>query len=132
MIKLGKAQIFTGWAAIPLIRLQQLIQCLSVELVVAEVQGGVDGFEGLKIYIELLLLVVLRHDGPRVDDQAVRRHLFQPIALSQESLPGLRQTRNGMCISELGSLHMAAPVVLSRLQSWCFCRLRSQLQFTDS
>jgi hypothetical protein len=39
-----------------LVRLEQLAQRLRVELVVAKIQRGVDGLEGLEINIDLALL----------------------------------------------------------------------------
>ena len=58
-----------------LVRLQQLAECLSVELVVTEVQGGVDGLEGLEVDIDLALLAFGSDNFTAVDDQAIRRHL---------------------------------------------------------
>lgn len=43
--------------------LQQFAECLSVELVVAKVERGVDGFERLKVYVDLLLLAVIGNDS---------------------------------------------------------------------
>ena len=48
-----------------------------MELVVAQVQGGVDGLEGLKVNVQLLLLAVLSHDGPSVHHQTIGRHLYR-------------------------------------------------------
>lgn len=53
---------------LPLIRFQKLIQGFSMKFVVAKVKGGVDGFEGLKIYIELLLFAIICHNGSGVDN----------------------------------------------------------------
>ena len=38
-----------------------------MELVVAEVEGGVDGLEGLKVNVDFLLLALLCHNGAAVD-----------------------------------------------------------------
>ena len=46
-----------------------------MELVIAQVEGGVDGFEGLEVDVDLLLLPLLGHDGPAVDDEPVGRDL---------------------------------------------------------
>jgi len=74
----------------PLIRLQQLIQGLRVEFVVAEIEGGVDGLERLKVDIELLFLVVVRHDGACVDDQPVGRHLCSSTLVKRIPWPGVQ------------------------------------------
>ncbi|KAI6766521.1 hypothetical protein HG531_011743 [Fusarium graminearum] len=58
-----------------LVGLEQLSQGLSVELVVAQVKGGVDGLEGLEIDVDLSLLSFLGQDFTTVDDQAVRGDL---------------------------------------------------------
>mmetsp|Transcript_14226 Transcript_14226/g.24090 ORF Transcript_14226/g.24090 Transcript_14226/m.24090 type:complete len:221 (-) Transcript_14226:134-796(-) len=53
--------------------LQQLIQSLCVEFVVAEVQGGVDGLEGLEVDVDFLLLAVVCHDSACVHDEPIGR-----------------------------------------------------------
>ena len=58
-----------------LVGLEQLSQSLSVELVVAQVKGGVDGLEGLEIDVDLSLLSFLCQDFTTVDDQTIRRDL---------------------------------------------------------
>lgn len=58
-----------------LVRLKQLIERLCMEFVVAEIQGGIYGFERLKVNIELLFLAIVRHDGSCVDDQSIGGHL---------------------------------------------------------
>ena len=55
--------------------LEQLAQSLGVELVVTEVEGGVDGLEGLEIDVDLPLLALGGDDFTTVDDQTVRRDL---------------------------------------------------------
>ena len=42
-----------------------------MELVVTEVERGVDGLEGLEVDVDLLLLALVRDDGAAVDDQTV-------------------------------------------------------------
>ena len=44
-----------------------------MELVVAEVQGSVDGLEGLKVHVDFALFALLREDFAAVDDEAVGR-----------------------------------------------------------
>jgi hypothetical protein len=58
-----------------LVGLEQLGQSLGVELVVAQVEGGVDGLEGLEIDVDLSLLAFLGQDFTTIDDQTVRGHL---------------------------------------------------------
>ena len=58
-----------------LVGLEQLSQSLSVELVVAQVKGGVDGLEGLEIDVDLSLLSFLGQDFTTVDDQTIRGDL---------------------------------------------------------
>mmetsp|Transcript_61759 Transcript_61759/g.93244 ORF Transcript_61759/g.93244 Transcript_61759/m.93244 type:complete len:256 (+) Transcript_61759:579-1346(+) len=57
------------------VALQQLLQRLNVELVVAEVEGGVDGLEGLEVDRHLPLLSVLCQHRAAVKHQPVGRHL---------------------------------------------------------
>lgn len=47
---------------------------LGVELVVAEIEGRVDGLERLEINVDLLLLSLGRDDGTAVDDETVGWH----------------------------------------------------------
>ena len=54
---------------------QQRGEGLGVKFVVAEVQRGVDGLEGLKVDVDFLLLALVRDDRAAVDDQSVRGHL---------------------------------------------------------
>jgi hypothetical protein len=56
-----------------LVRLEQLAQCLGVELVVAKVQRGVDGLEGLEVDVDLALLAFCGDDFTAVDDEAIGR-----------------------------------------------------------
>jgi hypothetical protein len=58
-----------------LVRLEQLAQSLSVELVVTQVERGVDGLEGLKVDVNLALLSFRSDNFTTVDDQAIRRDL---------------------------------------------------------
>lgn len=58
-----------------LVRLEEFRQSLSVELVVAEVEGGVDGLEGLEIDVDLSLLALGSQDFTTVDDKTVRGDL---------------------------------------------------------
>lgn len=53
---------------------QSKISHLSVKLVVAEVQGGVDWLKRLKVDIDFLLLAFLCHNGAAVHDQTIGRH----------------------------------------------------------
>ena len=46
-----------------------------MELVVAKIQGGVDGFERLEVYIQLLFFAVLCDNSACVYDEAIGRHL---------------------------------------------------------
>ena len=52
---------------------------LGVELVVAQVEGGVDRLEGLEVDVHLLLFVVVRQNCAAVDDQTVGRHLAEEL-----------------------------------------------------
>lgn len=45
-----------------------------MELVVAEVQGGVDGLEGLKVNVDLSFLAFLGQDFTTVNHQSIGRH----------------------------------------------------------
>lgn len=47
---------------------------LSVELVVTEVQGGVDWLKRLKVNIDFLLLAFLCHNGTTVHNQTIGWH----------------------------------------------------------
>ena len=58
-----------------LVGLEQLAQGLSVELVVTQVQRGVDGLEGLEIDVDLALLSFRGNNFTTVDDQAVGGNL---------------------------------------------------------
>jgi len=50
---------------------EELVEVLGVELVVAEVEGGVDGLEGLKVNVHATLLSLVGHDGAAVEDETV-------------------------------------------------------------
>lgn len=56
---------------LPLIRLQQLVQGLCMEFVVAQVQRSVDGLERLKVNIQFLFLSIICHNGACIYDQAI-------------------------------------------------------------
>ena len=58
-----------------LVGFKQLAQCLGVEFVVAQVKGGVDRFEGLKVNIDFSFLAFRSNDFPTVDDKAIWRDL---------------------------------------------------------
>jgi hypothetical protein len=58
-----------------LVRLQQLTQSLSVELVVTQVERSVDGLKGLEINVDLALLSFRSDNFTTVDDQAIGRDL---------------------------------------------------------
>jgi hypothetical protein len=58
-----------------LVRLEQLTQSLSVELVVTQVERGVNGLEGLEIDVNLALLSFRSDNFTTVDDQAIGRDL---------------------------------------------------------
>ncbi len=53
---------------------QQGRQGLGVELVITQVERGVDGLERLEIDVDLLLLALLGHDGTTVHNKAIGRH----------------------------------------------------------
>lgn len=57
--------------AVPVVGLKELVQGLCVEFVVAKVQRRVDGLEGLKVNVDLLLLAIVSHDCAAVDHEAV-------------------------------------------------------------
>jgi hypothetical protein len=57
-----------------LVALEQVGQGLGVELVVAEVERGVDGPPGLDVDVDLLFLAFVGEDGAAVDEQAVLWH----------------------------------------------------------
>lgn len=58
-----------------LVRLEQLAQGLGMELVVTEVERGVDGLEGLKVNVDLALLALGGDDFTTVDNEAIGRDL---------------------------------------------------------
>lgn len=49
-----------------LVILEQLIQCLGVEFIVAKIQRSVDGLERLEIQVHLLFFALVRYDRPAV------------------------------------------------------------------
>ena len=51
--------------------LHELDEGLSVKLVVAEIQRGVDGLERLKVDVDHLLLALVRQNGATVDNEAI-------------------------------------------------------------
>ena len=57
------------------VSLQQLIESLHMELVVAHIERGIDGLERLKVNVELLFLAILRHHCACVNYQPIWRHL---------------------------------------------------------
>lgn len=58
-----------------LVRLQQLTQGFGVELVVAKVERGVNGLEGLEVDVNLPLLAFRGDNFTTVDNQSIRRNL---------------------------------------------------------
>lgn len=58
-----------------LVRLEQLTQSLSVELVVTQVERGVDWLEGLEINVNFALLSFRSDNFTTVDHQAIGRDL---------------------------------------------------------
>ena len=58
-----------------LVRLEQLAQSLSVELVVTKVERGVDGLEGLEVNVNLALFSFRSDNFTTVDDQSIWRDL---------------------------------------------------------
>jgi len=54
---------------------EKFIEILRVELVVAEIQGRVDGSEGFEVDVDLAFFPVFGDDGPAVHDQSVGRAL---------------------------------------------------------
>ena len=63
-----------------------------MELVVAQVERGVDGLERLKVDVDLLFLPLVRDDGPAVNDQAVRG---APVVQFQALLGGGDRAEDG-------------------------------------
>lgn len=47
---------------------------LSVEFVVAEIQGSIDRLEGLKVNVDLLFLALRGHNGTTINHKTVVRH----------------------------------------------------------
>jgi hypothetical protein len=56
------------------VRFEQLRKGLRVELVIAHVQGGVDGLVRREINIDLLFLTLVSDDSTAVDDKSSRRN----------------------------------------------------------
>ena len=57
--------------AVFVVRLEELIERFSVKLVVAKVEAGVDGLEGLKVDVDLLLLALLSDNSAGVHNKAI-------------------------------------------------------------
>jgi hypothetical protein len=55
-----------------LVRLEKLAQCFGMKLVVTQVEGSVDGFEGLKVDVDFALLTFACDNFTTVDDEAIR------------------------------------------------------------
>lgn len=79
----------------PLVGLEQLRKSLGVELVVAQVQGGVDGLEGLEVDVDLALLAFLGQDFTTVQDKAVRGNLVVEL---EASLCGRNGRQDGLSV----------------------------------
>lgn len=58
-----------------LVGFQELAQSLGMELVVTEVERGVDGLERLEVNVNLSLLSFRGDNFTTVDDQSIRRNL---------------------------------------------------------
>ena len=69
-----------------------------MELVVTEVQRGVDGFKRLKVYVDFLLFALVCHNGPTVHHQAVRGHCKREMGLNSQH----RQDPVTLNLSRLG------------------------------
>jgi hypothetical protein len=54
-----------------IIILEQLIECFSVKLIVAQVQRGIDWFEGLEIDIYALFLAIISQDRPTIKHKTI-------------------------------------------------------------
>ncbi|GIX66397.1 CPSF A subunit region protein [Babesia caballi] len=70
------------------VRLQQLLQRLHVELVVAQVERGVDWLEGLEVQRDSLFLPVVRDDRSAVEHQPVGRRAIVQLQLCAPSARG--------------------------------------------
>jgi hypothetical protein len=55
------------------VRLEKFRERLSVKLVVAEIERGVDGLEGLKVKVDFFLFALVSQDGATIYDEAVGR-----------------------------------------------------------
>ena len=78
-----------------LVGLEQLAEGLGVELVVAEVERGVDGLEGLEVDVDLALLSFGGDDFAAVDDEAVGGHLVVEL---EALLGGSNGGQHGLAI----------------------------------
>ena len=78
-----------------LIGLQQFTQSFSMELVITEIKRGIDGFEGLKVNVDLPLLSFGGNDFATVHNQSVRGYL---VIQFQTLLCGCDGRQNGESI----------------------------------
>ncbi len=77
---------------------------LGVELVVAEVQGGVDWLKRLKVDIDFLLLAFLCHNGTTVNNQTIGWHWQERKVRGQQIRPGVYQVSLYRCINSVQPL----------------------------
>ncbi len=101
-----------------LVRVEKFCKSLGVELVVAEVERGVDGLEGLKVNIDLLLLAFLGQDFTTVDDKAIRGHLVVEL---ESALGGGNGRQDGLSVDsglDVGSGTLQAQVSDRSLAWW--------------
>mmetsp|Transcript_9829 Transcript_9829/g.18360 ORF Transcript_9829/g.18360 Transcript_9829/m.18360 type:complete len:233 (+) Transcript_9829:1300-1998(+) len=71
-----------------IIRFEQLVKRFSMELVVTEIERGVNGLEGFKVDVHFLLFTIIRHNSTRVHDKTIRRNLvvkLQPLLSRSDS-----------------------------------------------
>lgn len=66
-----------------------------MEFVVAKIEGGVDGLEGLKVDVHLLFLPLCGKDSPAINHEAI---VGDPVVKLQPLLGGSDGTQHGQTI----------------------------------